>query len=63
MKPEEMMNKTKSMIDDLKAVLMSFGLGNSSGAYKIITELFLYKFLNDKFFFEVRRADESFKDS
>lgn len=63
MTPEVMMGKTKAMIDDLKAVLQSFGLGNSSGAYKIISQLFLYKFLNDKFFFEVRQADETYKDS
>lgn len=63
MTPEVMMGKTKAMIDDLKAVLQTFGLGNSSGSYKIITELFLYKFLNDKFFYEVRQADETFKDS
>lgn len=63
MKPEEMMAKTKSMIDDLKAVLATFGLSNSAGSYKIITELFMYKFLNDKFFYEVRLADDRFKDS
>lgn len=63
MKPEEMMAKTKSMIDDLKAVLTTFGLSNSAGSYKIITELFMYKFLNDKFFYEIRRADDRFKDS
>ncbi len=63
MTPELMMGNTKAMIDDLKAVLQSFGLGNSPGAYKIISQLFLYKFLNDKFFFEVRQADETYKDS
>lgn len=63
MTPELMMGNTKAMIDDLKAVLQSFGLGNSPGAYKIISQLFLYKFLNDKFFFEIRQADETYKDS
>jgi type I restriction enzyme M protein len=42
------------MIDDLKAVCTSFGLGNASSEYKILTEVFLYKFLNDKFIYEAR---------
>lgn len=47
--------QTKSMIDDLKAVCANYGLGNSGSEYKIITEAFLYKFLNDKFIYESRR--------
>lgn len=46
--------QTKSMIDDLKAVCANYGLGNSGNEYKIITEAFLYKFLNDKFIYEAR---------
>lgn len=42
------------MIDDLKAVCANYGLGNSGNEYKIITEAFLYKFLNDKFIYEAR---------
>ena len=47
--------QTKAMIDDLKAVCANYGLGNSGNEYKIITEAFLYKFLNDKFIYEARR--------
>ena len=46
--------QTKQMIDSLKAVCTNFGLGNASSEYKIITEVFLYKFLNDKFLFEAK---------
>lgn len=53
--------RTKSMIDDLKSVCANFGLGNAAGEYKIITEVFLYKFLNDKFLFEARRAEPKFQ--
>ena len=38
-----------ALIDDLKAICSNYGLGNSGNEYKIITESFLYKFLNDKF--------------
>lgn len=48
--------QTKNMIDDLKAICTNYGLGNASSEYKIITEVFLYKFLNDKFIYEVRQV-------
>jgi len=57
------MSKTKAMIDDLKTVCANYGLGNASSEYKIITEVFLYKFLNDKFLYEVKQIDENLKNS
>lgn len=53
---------TKAMIDSLKAVCANAGLANDSSEYKIITEAFLYKYLNDKFLYELRKLDE-FKDA
>jgi type I restriction enzyme M protein len=41
--------KTKQLIDGLKAVCAGYGLGNSGEEYKIIVQVFLYKFINDKF--------------
>ena len=58
---EQIMAKTKNMIDDLKTVCANFGLGNASSEYKIITEIFLYKFLNDKFLHEIRECDGQYK--
>jgi type I restriction enzyme M protein len=46
-----------TLIDDLKAVCANYGLGNDGNEFKIITQVFLYKFLNDKFAFEVKRLD------
>ena len=63
MTTETIIANTKQMIDDLKTVCANFGLGNASSEYKIITEIFLYKFLNDKFLYEVQQAEESLKDS
>lgn len=60
---EVIMAKTKAMIDDLKTVCANYGLGNASSEYKIITEVFLYKFLNDKFLYEARGIEESLKNS
>lgn len=50
--------QTKTLIDDLKATCASYGLGNDGNEYKIITQIFLYKFLNDKFGYEVKNVEE-----
>lgn len=63
MTTEMIIANTKQMIDDLKTVCANFGLGNASSEYKIITEIFLYKFLNDKFLYEVQKDDAGLKDS
>ncbi|MCX8523119.1 type I restriction-modification system subunit M [Chryseobacterium formosus] len=46
--------KTKSLIDNLKSVCANYGLGNDGNEFKIITQIFLYKFLNDKFRFAIK---------
>ncbi len=47
--------KTKELIDDLKAVCANYGLGNDGNEFKIITQIFLYKYLNDKFTYELKK--------
>lgn len=49
------------MIDDLKTICANFGLGGSPGEYKIITQVFLYKYLSDKFIYETQRAEPSLR--
>jgi len=48
--------KTIRLIDELKATCQSFGMGNDGNEYKIITQVFLYKFLNDKFGYELKQS-------
>ncbi|GAB5538325.1 MAG: class I SAM-dependent DNA methyltransferase [Salibacteraceae bacterium] len=48
---------TKAMIDSLKSVCANYGLGNDGNEFKIITQVFLYKFLNDKFVHEIKQVD------
>lgn len=55
--------KTKELIDNLKGVCASYGLGNDGNEFKIITQVFLYKFMNDKFGFEVKELDPKLKKS
>ncbi len=59
----EYTQKTKDLIDGLKTVCSNYGLANSGNEYKIITEVFLYKFLNDKFLHEARKANKDLKNS
>jgi len=55
-------DKTKALIDSLKSISANYGLGNDGNEFKIITQVFLYKFMNDKFSFEVKRIDRKLKD-
>jgi type I restriction enzyme M protein len=48
--------KTLQLIDALKSTCQSYGMGNDGNEYKIITQVFLYKFLNDKFGYEIKNA-------
>ena len=41
--------KTIELIDALKSTCQTYGMGNDGNEYKIITQVFLYKFINDKF--------------
>ncbi len=51
--------KTYDLIDSLKAVCHSYGLNGDGNEYKIITQIFLYKFLNDKFGYEVKKISNT----
>lgn len=57
MTSQEFKTKATALIDDLKGVCASYGLGNDGNEFKIITQVFLYKFLNDKFAYEVKRIE------
>ncbi|MCL6351563.1 HsdM family class I SAM-dependent methyltransferase [Pectobacterium polaris] len=55
----EFRDQTKVLIDSLKSICANYGLGNDGNEFKIITQVFLYKFLNDKFAFEVKKKDKN----
>lgn len=52
---QEFEQRTRQLIDSLKAICATYGLGNDGNEFKIITQVFLYKFLNDKFAFEAKK--------
>jgi type I restriction enzyme M protein len=47
--------KTLALIDSLRTTCGEYGLAGGGSEYKIITEMFLYKFFNDKFGYEAKR--------
>lgn len=47
---------TIALIDSLKSTTGAFGLAGTGSEYKIVTELFLYKFFNDKFGYEAKKG-------
>lgn len=52
-------NKIKQIIDDLKGLCQTNGLSNQASEEEVITSVFLYKFLNDKFMYNLKEfADE-----
>ena len=53
--------QTKQLIDGLKSVCANYGLGNDGNEFKIITQVFLYKFMNDKFGYEIKELEPKLK--
>ena len=60
---QEFRDKTKALIDSLKSICANYGLGNDGNEFKIITQIFLYKFLNDKFAYEAKKIDKKVANS
>lgn len=56
-------HQVRTLIDELKSVCANYGLGNDGNEFKIITQVFLYKFLHDKFVFEIKLLDKKLQNS
>ena len=59
----EIQSKTIALIDRLKAITFNAGLGGGGNEYIILTEIFLYKFLNDKFVHEAKKWNKKLVDA
>ena len=55
MMTQSIKDKTTALIDALKSTCQTYGMGNDGNEYKIITQVFLYKYLNDKFGYELKQ--------
>lgn len=54
----ELEKSIKEMIDDLQGVCSAYGLSNQAGEETVITTVFLYKFLSDKFMYNLNKFSE-----
>ncbi|PEI70424.1 SAM-dependent methyltransferase [Bacillus wiedmannii] len=59
---QEFVTQMKTMIDRLKILSTDLGLSNTGDEYKIISELFTYKFLNDKLLYEFNKREDKTED-
>ena len=51
----ELEKKIKEIIDELKGICNTNGLSNGPAEEVVITSVFLYKFLNDKFMYNLKQ--------
>lgn len=56
MQQQDIEQSTKQLIDDIKSTCGAYGLGNDGNEYKIIVQMFLYKYFNDKFAYEAKKS-------
>jgi type I restriction enzyme M protein len=62
-KTQQFEQQTKALIDNIKKVCANYGLGNDGNEFKVITQVFLYKFLNDKYVFEIKNIDKKLAEA
>ncbi len=60
---QDFTKQTRELIDNLKNICAAYGLGNDGNEFKIITQVFLYKFLNDKFAFSIKKIKPSLTET
>ena len=58
-----MENKINDMVDDLQGLCASYGLANQASEERIITNVFLYKYLNDKFMYNLKKFANEIEES
>ena len=54
----ELEKKIHQMVDDLQGLCSTVGLSNTANEEVVVTSVFLYKFLNDKFMFNLGKFAE-----
>lgn len=62
-KEQKFLQQVRTLIDELKSVCANYGLGNDGNEFKIITQVFLYKFLHDKFVYELKLLDKKLQNA
>ena len=58
---EKLERDIESIISSLKGICTQIGVANTGGEERVITTVFLYKFLNDKFMYNLKQFSEETK--
>jgi hypothetical protein len=56
---EDSQEQIKLLINNIRNVCKTNGLGGDANEYRIVTQSFLYKYINDKFMYEVEKIDSN----
>ena len=54
----ELINSIDDLINGIKGSIREAGIDKDSSEFQILTEIFLYKFLNDKFKYEAKKISQ-----
>ena len=63
MNETQLINNIDNLISEIKSCIRTAGINNDSSEFQIVTEIFLYKFLNDKFKFEVKKISKKLAEA
>ena len=63
MNETQLINNIDNLIIEIKSCIRTAGINNDSSEFQIVTEIFLYKFLNDKFKFEVKKISKKLAEA
>ena len=59
----ELLNNIDELISKIKKSINDAGIDKDSSEFQIVTEIFLYKFLNDKFKYESKKVNNKLKNA
>lgn len=59
----ELINNIDRLIQDIKACIRDAGIDKDSSEFEIVTEVFLYKFLNDKLRYELKQISSKLAEA
>lgn len=63
MNETQLINNIDELISEIKSCIKSAGITNDSSEFQIVTEIFLYKFLNDKFKYESKKISQKLREA
>lgn len=59
----DLINNIDTLISNIKKSINNAGIDKDSSEFQIVTEIFLYKFLNDKFKYESKKVNDKLKNA